>query len=153
MAKIVEVESPIHVQELSRRVTEAAYISRTGSRIRAVIEAARMSAVKRGKVRLRGVFLWHPEMQEAPLRDRSELPDASKKMEFVAPEEIEAAIRKVVADAYGMDRHEIPAAVVRLLLGFKRTTEANQTRVIRVLDGMITDGSLVQEDNHVWLKG
>jgi hypothetical protein len=39
------------------------------------------------------------------------------------------------------------------LLGFKRTTEANQTRVIRVLDGMITDGSLVREDNHVWLKG
>jgi very-short-patch-repair endonuclease len=152
MADIVEVESPIHVQELSRRVTEAASISRTGSRIRAVIEAARMSAVKRGKVRLRGVFLWHPEMQEAPLRDRSELPDVSKKMEFVASEEIEAAIRKVVADAYGVDRHEIPASVVRLLLGFKRTTEANQTRVIGVLDGMIADGSLVQEGSHVALK-
>ncbi|HEX6710674.1 MAG TPA: hypothetical protein VF068_10120 [Rubrobacter sp.] len=57
-------------------------------------------------------------------------------MEFVAPEEIEAAIGKVIADAYGMDRQEIPPAVVCVLLGFKRTTEANQARVTRVLDGM-----------------
>jgi very-short-patch-repair endonuclease len=152
MAKIVEVESPIHVQEISRRVTEAAYIMRTGSRIRALIEAAIDSAVRRRKVRRKGDFLWHPGMREAPLRDRSDLPDASKKLEFVAPEEIEAAIRKVVADAYGIDRQEIPAAVVRLLLGFKRTTETTQARVTRVLEGMIADGSLVQEGNLVSLK-
>ena len=41
VADIVEVEGPIHVQELSRRVTESAGISRTGSRIKTVIEAAR----------------------------------------------------------------------------------------------------------------
>ena len=152
ITKIVEVESPIHVQELSRRVTEATYISRTGSRIRALIEAAIDSAVRRGKVRRKGDFLWHPGMQEAPLRDRSELPDGSKKLKVVAPEEIEVAIRKGVADASDMDRQEIPAAVVRLLLGFKRTTETTQARVIRVLDGMIAGGGLVQEGRHVSLK-
>jgi len=149
----LEVESPIHLQELSRRVTEAAYISRTGSRIRAVIEAAVRSAVRRGKVRRSGDFLWHPEMKQAPLRDRSELPNASKKVEFVAPEEIEAAISKVVADAYGMDREEIPAAVLRLLLGFKRTTEAAQRRVAKVLDGMVAQGRLIEENNHLSIKG
>ena len=152
MANIVEVESPIHVQELSRRVTEAAYITRTGSRIRAVIEAAVRSAARRRKVGRRGDFLWHPEMQKAPLRDRSELPDASKKLEFVAPEEIEAAIEKVVADSYGMDREEVPAAVLRLLLGFKRASNAAQRRVSKVLDGMIASGKLIEEGNHVSLK-
>ncbi|MDP9485125.1 MAG: DUF3320 domain-containing protein, partial [Actinomycetota bacterium] len=122
VADIVGVESPIHVQELSRRVTEAADITRTGSRIRGVIEAALRSAVRHRKVRRTGDFLWHPDMQESPLRDRSGLPDASKKLEFVAPEEVEAAIAKVVADSYGMGREEIPAAVLRLLFGFKRTT-------------------------------
>jgi len=152
IAGIVEVESPIHVQELSRRVTEAAYIARTGSRIRAVIEAAIRSAMRRGKVRRSGDFLWHPEMLDVPLRDRSELPDASRKVEFVAPEEIEASIEKVVSDAYGMDRQEIPAAVVRLLLGFKRTTIGAQRRVTDVLDNMVADDKLVQEGNHVSLK-
>ena len=152
MAGIVEVESPIHVQELSRRVTEAAYISRTGSRIRAVIEAAIGSAVRRGKVRREGDFLWHPAMRDAPLRDRSGLPDASKKLEFVAPEEVEAAIAKAVDDSYGMDREEVPAAVLRLLLGFRRTTESAQRRVARVLDDMIDRGRLIEKDGHVSVK-
>jgi very-short-patch-repair endonuclease len=152
VANIVEVESPIHLQELSRRVTEAAYISRTGSRIRAVIEAAVRSAVRRRKVHRNGDFLWHPEMQAAPLRDRSELPNASKKLEFVASEEIEAAIGKVVTDAYGIDREEIPGAVLRLLLGFKRATEVAQRQVTKVLDGMIAQGRLIEENNHVSVK-
>ena len=152
MAGIVELESPIHVQELSRRVTEAAYITRTGSRIRAVIEASIRSAVRRGKMRRSGDFLWHPAMQEVPLRDRSGLPDASKKLEFVAPEEIEAAIRKAVADAYGMDRQEVPAAVVRLLFGFKRTMAGTQRWVTEVLEAAIADGKLVEEGDHLSLK-
>ncbi len=153
VSDIVAVESPIHAQELSRRVTEAAGITRTGSRIRAVIEAAIKSAVRRKKVRRRGDFLWHPEMEVAPLRDRSGLPDASKKLEFVAPEEIEAAIARVVAESYGMDRGEIPGAVVRILLGFRRTTEATQRRITGVLDGAIARGKLVEEGRHVSLGG
>jgi hypothetical protein len=99
-----------------------------------------------------GDFLWHPEMQAAPLRDRSELPNASKKLEFVASEEIEAAIGKVVTDAYGIDREEIPGAVLRLLLGFKRATEVAQRQVTKVLDGMIAQGRLIEENNHVSVK-
>jgi len=92
-------------------------------------------------------------MQEAPLRDRSELPDASKKLEFIAPEEIAAAIERVVADSCGMDKGEIPAAVLRLLLGFRRTTEGSQKLVTEVLDGMITEGRLTAEGDQVSLKG
>src|SRR5215216_198692 len=93
-------------------------------------------AAGQGRVRRSGEFLWRPDMREAPLRDRSRLPDASRKLEFVAPEEIVAAIERVVADSFGMDRTEIPAAVLRLLLGFRRTTEAAQRRVTEVLDLM-----------------
>lgn len=104
------------------------------------------------KVRRSGDFLWHPEKEEAPLRDRSDLPNASKKVEFIAPEEIEAAIARVVTDAYGMDREEILAAVLRLLLGFRRTTEAAQRWVMEVLDAMITRVALIEENDHVSQK-
>ena len=145
--------SPVHVQEVSRRITKAASIKRTGSRIRATIEYGCDEAVREGRVRRSGEFLWRTDMQEAPLRDRSQLPDASRKLEFVAPEEIAAAIERVVADSFGMDRTEIPPAVLRLLLGFKRTTEAAQRRVSGVLVSMITEGRLIEEGNHVSLKG
>ena len=133
-------------------MTEAASITRTGSRIRALLENSIDSAVRTRKVRRSGDFLWHPEMQEATLRNRSELPAASRKLELVAPEELEAAIRKVVADSYGADREEIPPAVLRLLLGFKRTAEAAQRGVTEVLEAMVADGRLIQEGNHVSLR-
>lgn len=152
VAEIVEVESPIHMQELSRRIVEAAFVKRTGSRIRATIEAAVRNAVRRHKVRRTGDFLWHPDMGKAPLRDRSALPDASKKHDLIAPEEIAVAIERVVVDSYGMDRSEIPAAVLRLLLGFRRTTEPAQQRVTKILDGMIAERKLTQEGSHVLLE-
>ena len=151
VAEIVRVESPVHVREVSRRITGAASVKRTGSRIRASIEHGCDQAVKEGRVRRTGEFLWRPDMQQAPVRDRSALSDASRKLEFIAPEEMEAAIAKVVADSFGMDRKEVPAAVLRLLLGFKRTTGAAQRRVSEVLDGMIAERKLVEEDNHVSL--
>ena len=57
-----------------------------------------------------------------------ETPDNMKKVELVAPEEIAAAIEKVVGDSFGMGRAEIPASVLRQLLGFRRTTEGAQRR-------------------------
>ena len=110
-------------------------------------------AAGQGRVRRSGEFLWRPDMQEAPLRDRSRLPDASKKLEFIAPEEIAAAIERVVADSFGIHKSEIPAAVVRLLLGFRRTTEGAQKLVTEVLDGIVAEGRLTEEGDQVSLKG
>ena len=102
-----------------------------------------------GRVRRSGEFLWRPDMQEAPLRDRSRLSVES----IISPKEIVAAIERVVTDSFGMDKGEIPAAVLRLLLGFRRMTEGAQRLVIEVLDSIITEGRLTEEGNHVSLKG
>lgn len=152
VASVVEVESPVHVREVSRRIAEAATVSRVGSRIRSAIESACAVAVRGGRVRRSGDFLWRPDMREAPLRDRSGAPDAMKKVDLIAPEEIAAAIRKVLSDSFGMDRAEIPAAVLRLLLGFRRIMQAAQRRVTDVLDSMVARGELVQEGDHVSLR-
>jgi hypothetical protein len=152
VVSVVEVESPVHVKEVSRRIAEAASVSRVGSRIREAIDSAYSYAKSKGALRRSGEFLWLPDMEEAPLRDRSGLPDASKKIELVSPDEIAAAIRKAVADSFGMDRSEIPAAVLRLLLGFRRTTQGAQRHVTRVLDDMVRRGELVQEGSHVSLR-
>jgi hypothetical protein len=151
VGEIVRVESPVHIQEVSRRITKAASIKHTGSRIRATIESGCDEAIRKGRARRRGAFLWRPDMREAPLRDRSVLPSASKKLDLVAPEEIAAAIEKVVTESYGIDRDEIPTAVLRLL-GFRRTTKTAQQRVTEVLDGMIAQAKLAEEGKHVSLR-
>ena len=73
--------------------------------------------------------------------------------ESIPPEEIAAAIKRVAADSFGMDKGEIPAAFLRLLLGFKRMTEGAQRLVSEVLDSMVTEGRSAEEGNHVSLKG
>ena len=106
-------------------------------------------AAGQGRVRRSGEFLWRPDMQEASLRDRSRLSVES----IISPQGIVAAIERVVADSYCMDKSEIPADVLRLLLGFRRTTEGAQKLVSEVLDSMIAEGRLTEEGNHVSLKG
>jgi hypothetical protein len=73
-------------------------------------------------------------------------------VELVAPEEIAAAIRKVITDSFGMDRSEIASAVLSLLLGFRRTTKSAEQQVTNVLDDMVTRGALVQEGFHISLR-
>jgi very-short-patch-repair endonuclease len=144
VASVVEVESPVHIKEVSRRITEAASVARTGSRIKAAIEAACQTAASKGRVRRSGEFLWHPEMHQVPLRDRSNLPDASKKLELVAPEEIGAAVEKVVRDSFGIERTELPGAVLRLLFGFRQARKASQQQVEMIVEDMIAKGELFQ---------
>lgn len=92
-------------------------------------------------------------MREAPLRDRSGAPEPLKKVELISPEELAVAIKKVISDSFGVDRGEVPTAILRLLLGFRRTTETAQQRVMEVLDDMVARGELIQVGNHVSLPG
>jgi very-short-patch-repair endonuclease len=96
---VVKVESPVHVSEVARRITDAAGFKRVGSRIQAAIDAAAMYAVRSGTIRRQGEFLWLSQMQVPPVRDRTHLASSVRRLDLIAPEEIASAARKVVADA------------------------------------------------------
>ena len=77
--------------------------------------------VASGSVTTNGEFLWRSDMTEPSLRDRSKLPVSSKRIEFVAPEELAMAVRRVVAGSYGIAFEDITSSAVKLL-GFGRVT-------------------------------
>jgi hypothetical protein len=81
-------------------------------------------------------------MKQPPVRDRSELPTASRKLEFVAPEEIRRAILMVVEESYGIIPEEVPNAVCRLF-GFSRVTDEMSAVVDPHRDVLIREGYLV----------
>lgn len=88
-------------------------------------------------------------MEEAPIRDRSDLPDSSKKPERIAPEEIEKAVKKVVSESFGMRKEDVPPSVLKLLLGFRRTTRGASATIMEVVEGMIREGKLSEDGDHV----
>jgi very-short-patch-repair endonuclease len=139
MGCVVKVESPVHWREAARRVIAAAGVQRMGARIEnAFVEALRYGP---GEFIRRGEFLWKPGMDKPPVRDRSSLPSAARKLELVAPEEIRRAIVDAVTASYGMAPDEVPNAVCRIF-GFARVTEEMKAEVQPHVQALLQFGEL-----------
>jgi hypothetical protein len=69
------------------------------------------------------------------------LPAASRKLEFVAPEEVRRAILIVVEESYGIVPTEVPSAVCRLF-GFARVTDEMSAAVEPHRDALVREGYL-----------
>ena len=103
IAEVTLAESPIHVDEATRRVREAYGFGRAGRRIREAVNAAIRYAASQKRIRKSGDFLWSPDMSTPPVRDRSAHP-SMRKIELVCDEEIAEAAKLVVKRGYGMRR-------------------------------------------------
>ena len=143
IAQVVEFEGPVHEDEVARRIVNSAGIKRLGRRIQAAFESGRSAAVRKKSVIKKGGFLWKPNMRQPILRSRSELPSASRKLEFIAPEEIEVAMVEVIKASYGIRKEDIPSEVCSLF-GFQRVTEAMRSIVDKVSSKMLSEGSVVE---------
>jgi len=70
-------------------------LKRTGIRIQATIEKAISHGIKVKQCLQKGDFVWQSSVIPVRVRDRSGLDSKSKNIEFVAPEEINAAIIEI----------------------------------------------------------
>lgn len=141
---VVNVESPVHIDEVGRRIANAAGVGRIGTRIQETLLEATQYAAQSGGIRVQDSFLWRNDMEQPEPRDRGNLSDSSRKLELIAPEEIAMAIRIVVEGAYGIQQSDVPKPTVRLL-GFPQITEDRRARVNAVVNQMIREGRLVEQ--------
>jgi hypothetical protein len=147
---IAQVEGPVHVQQVMRRICDAAGVGRLGSRIESAISAGVDYARQQGWVKVRGEFLWPPEDGKVAIRDRSNLEAAERKIELIAPEEVKAAIAAIVEGSFGIDEEEVAPAVARLL-GFARTSEEIAAGIRKHLKAMIRKSDVESNDGHITL--
>ena len=143
---VVKVESPVHVHEVARRIATAVGVSQIGNRIRKKVKNGARQAARSGSVQIRGEFLYWTKQEDIAVRDRRGLPGASRKLELIAPEEIEAAIKQVVSAAFGIDRDEL-ARETCWLFGFKPASAKMRQEIDRVVEGLIEEGQLIWQGN------
>lgn len=141
IAEVVEKESPVHFDEMARRIAEAAGISKIGSRIRYTLEAAANYAVSSGLITRKEDFLWHPEMEAAIIRSRVGLNATSKKLAYIAPEEMSEAIVKVVGESIAI-QPEVAVPLIAKLFGFSRVTEEMKKELLTVLEQNVNTGKI-----------
>ena len=135
---VVKIESPVHLDEVARRIAGAVGVNRVGSRIQNKVK----TAARQAAVQIKGQFLHWTEQGDVTVRDRSGLPNASRKLELIAPEEIEAAIKQVVSDAFGIERDDLAPEVCRFF-GIRRASAQIQQGIDKVVEELIERGQLI----------
>ncbi len=139
---VVKIESPVHLDEVARRIATAVGVGKRGRLIRNKVQTAAKQAARSDSVQIRGQFLYWTEQEEVTARDREGLPDALRKIELIAPEEMEAAIKQAISDAFGIERDDLAREVCKLF-GIRRATANIQQGVDKVVERLIKDGQLI----------
>jgi very-short-patch-repair endonuclease len=139
VAAIVDAEGPVHLEEVRRRVLQAAQ-RRPGTRLNEAIDEAVGLGASSGRLRRRGDFLWPKADRPVFPRDRSSLPDESREIDLVCDEECRAALVRVVEEACGCGAEEAAVQAVRLL-GVKRN-DAAISRLGGLAGGLVAEGAL-----------
>ena len=146
--QVVHVESPVHLQEVARRIATAAGVKRVGRRIRNRIQTTADEAVRDGKIYRMDNFLWRRDHKQVPLRRRDRLPPAMRKIDLISPQEIGTALIHAVRASHGIDKTGAINEAARLF-GFKRVGPGIRSSFKTVLDRLVEGGALNYQRQHL----
>lgn len=116
LKQIVQVEWPIHREELARQVCSL-YSTTARGEAKALIDEA-IDRITGGELILRGEFVWLPAQTQPPVRWRGG-EQAITDPRLIDPHEVAAAAVLAARFEYGIPADELPAAALRAM-GFKR---------------------------------
>jgi len=126
VVRIVEVEGPVHLEEVGRRLSRLWGYKRAGSRIQDTVRRAVSVATRTGSLgygsKSTGAFLELGAGGAATVRDRSMVNSATlRKVEMLPPTEVRQAILEVVERSVGITERDCAVEVARAF-GFKSTS-------------------------------
>ena len=136
---VVDVESPVHRDEVIRRIRDLWGVKRAGARIANAIQNAIVIAELHGKILIRGDFLWTAGDRLPTVRRRKG--SLSTRMELICDEEIEEALNIVL-------RHQGTTSVDTLitqtsrLFGIQATRETTSARIKSSIEGLVKKGAI-----------
>ncbi|SDW85002.1 AAA domain-containing protein [Alicyclobacillus hesperidum] len=139
IAQVVEIESPVHVEVVVRRIADACGIKRIGKRIRATYGNAVRYAVSQQLVKMDGDILLSPSLDTMPIRSRADVPTYEKQMEYIAQSEIAAVMMALIDRAYGYSEESLIVDTGRAL-GFSRVTQDMRDILSRVFASLQNSG-------------
>ncbi|WP_395631853.1 DUF3320 domain-containing protein [Aquidulcibacter sp.] len=118
---IVEIEGPIHVDEVARRISTLYGKSKAGSRIvEAAKRAVEVGLVSYASLRREGEFIMTSDQQKSPkVRDRSDEKGSLLKAAYLPPIEIRAAAKQIKQESGDIAEQELVREIAKLF-GFQR---------------------------------
>ncbi|MEX2490530.1 MAG: DUF3320 domain-containing protein [Nitrospirales bacterium] len=148
---VVHIESPVHPSVIIQRVTEGAGLKRAGNRIQDIVGRAIQQAVKGGFICQRSDFLWVNGMERPLVRDRSLLDAAERKLEYIAPEELEESLLQEIGASFSLVKDEAIQNSARRL-GISRVTDQTKQLMTKRIDQLVDSGRLNVHEARICLK-
>lgn len=148
--KVIDIEGPVHTKEVAKRIAETAGFSKVGSRILGHIEQAAQYGYRNGFIHVEDDFLFSDSSKSVKIRDRSNLPSTSKKIELVPKEEIGEALVVAITSGFSLSEDEAISEALSMM-GFQRSTAKAKDYVSTVLDQLIYKNVLKNENNKLSL--
>lgn len=128
---VVEVEGPVHVEEVTKRIREFVGVKRSGVRIRNAIQGGARNAERKGLIKIRDDFFW-PVNREVKLPRQRNGSIASTRIEHICDEEIIAAAKLVIQLQGYTPVHEM-AVQVGKVFGIQRIPNITRERIVSVI--------------------
>ena len=146
--KVVELEGPIHLELVRKRVAAAWSLSRVGNRIRESIDVAVSSAKARKSVVHRGEFLWPPGLLRPNVRT-AKSGKAPRSVHEIPIEELVEAAHICVRSALSIEREDLLREIAKLF-GL-RATRNSSMRLEGAIDSLLREGRIVWRGNKLRL--
>jgi len=149
LCKVIEIEGPVHVKEAAKRLAESAGFSRVGGKILGHVKKAAIYGQKNGWLHIdKRDFLFANSTKPVSVRDRSNLPVASKKIELVPHEEIKEALVTAISAGFSLSKDEAISETLSMM-GFQRSTANAKEQVNIVLQELARNGQVKINDNTI----
>jgi very-short-patch-repair endonuclease len=147
IAALLEVEAPLHLEDLVDRIVDIWELPRAGARVEARVLEALAALEREGEARRRGEFVWGAG-EEIEVRSRA---GTGIPAERIPPEEVRAAVLRALSGGEGLPRRDLTAAV-RSLFGYARTGPRLEEAVTAVVDALLAEGAAGEASSGIKLR-
>jgi very-short-patch-repair endonuclease len=147
LQELIEKEGPIHFDYAVERLASAWGVERVTVKVTHAVKEALNNLIREQKVVLKGKFLWPPTMQQVQIRVPVEgIPDTKRKPEYIAPEEVEAAMLLIAKYALGIGEDSLISETAKVF-GINHGGEAAKDMFNEILKRLVRERRLVYKDN------
>lgn len=148
--RILEVEAPVHRDEIAKRITSLWGLSRTGGRIAGAVDDALHLLQSRKRTLAEGDFFSIPGKRVIP-RDRAGAASTSlRKAEYLPSAEIHAALRTAVSSNQGIDEERLLVEALHLL-GFKTIGQQVRAVALAQLQALCRSNTFERREGRLYL--
>ncbi|MGA2386108.1 MAG: DUF3320 domain-containing protein [Candidatus Bathyarchaeia archaeon] len=148
LGELVQNEGPVHFDYAVERLAQAWGIKQVTPQITQAVKEALRDLLREPKVVLKGSFLWPPTLKETPIRVPVQgMPETRRKAEWIAPEEVEAAMVLVARYSLSISEDSLIAETAKVF-GLNHSSDVKEV-FSEIFKRLVRDRKLVLKDDVV----